>query len=70
MVRQGKRAVLFFCVQHTGIERVSPADEIDPEYGSLLRKAADAGVELLAMSTSYELDSAELQLTSKIEVVL
>lgn len=70
MVKQGKRAVLFFCVQHTGIERVSPADEIDPEYGSLLRKAAEAGVELLAMRASYELDSAELQLTSKIEVVL
>ena len=27
---QGGRAVLFFCVQHTGIDRVAPADEIDP----------------------------------------
>lgn len=70
MVRQGKRAVLFFCVQHTGIERVSPADDIDPKYGVLLREAVDAGVEVLAMGTSYTLDKAELQLTYKVDVVL
>ncbi len=45
---QGKRAVLLFCVQHTGVKRVAPADDIDPDYGRLLRKAAEAGVELLA----------------------
>lgn len=70
MVRQGRRAVLFFCVQHTGIERVSPADDIDPEYGRLLREAVEAGVEVLAMGTGYELDEAELQLTNKVDVVL
>lgn len=45
---QGYRAVLFFCVQHSGIDRVSPADEIDPLYGQTLREAARAGVELMA----------------------
>ena len=70
MVQQGHRAVLFFCVQHTGIDRVSPADEIDPQYGSLLREAASAGVELLAMRASYDLDNSSLCLSTEIPVVL
>ncbi len=48
MVEQGHRAVLMFCVAHTGIERVRPADHIDPEYGQLLRDAEAAGVEIYA----------------------
>ena len=70
MVRQGNRAVLFFCVQHTGIDRVSPADEIDPEYGRLLRDAAEAGVELLAMRANYDLGKSQLCLSKSIPVVL
>ncbi|WP_281648114.1 DNA/RNA nuclease SfsA [Parendozoicomonas sp. Alg238-R29] len=52
MVTAGHRAVLFFCVQHTGIEVVSPADSIDPEYGKALRKAMAAGVEVLVWGSS------------------
>lgn len=48
MVRQGHRAVLLFCVQHTGIKRVRPADHIDKLYGATLREAKVAGVEVLA----------------------
>lgn len=48
MVAQGDRAVLLFCVPHGGIERVRPADHVDPKYGQLLREAAQAGVEVLA----------------------
>ncbi len=48
MAAAGHRAVLVFCVQHTGIERVAPADEIDPEYGQMLRTALANGVEVLA----------------------
>lgn len=48
MVAQGHRAVLLFCVQHTGIQRVSPADHIDPVYGATLRAAMAAGVEVIA----------------------
>lgn len=44
----GDRAVLLFCVNHTGIREVRPADHIDARYGELLREAAGAGVELLA----------------------
>ncbi|NJN52767.1 MAG: DNA/RNA nuclease SfsA, partial [Gammaproteobacteria bacterium] len=50
-VRQtGGRAVLLFCVQHTGVRRVRPADHIDPSYGTALRDAATQGVEVLAYS--------------------
>lgn len=49
--RSGARAVLFYCVQHTGIDHVAPADEIDPVYGETLRKALAARVEVLAYST-------------------
>lgn len=44
----GDRAVLLFLVNHTGIDVVKPADQIDPAYGKLLRQAQAAGVELLA----------------------
>lgn len=48
VVREGKRAVLCFCVQRGDVERVRPADEIDPLYGRQLREALAAGVEAIA----------------------
>ncbi|MBV1879919.1 MAG: DNA/RNA nuclease SfsA [Pseudomonadales bacterium] len=48
MVNLGKRAVLVFCVQHTGIKRVSAARNIDPAYADALVEAGAAGVEILA----------------------
>lgn len=48
MKEQGHRAVLFFCVLHTGIERVAPADFIDIKYAETFREALSAGVEVLA----------------------
>ncbi len=47
VVASGQRAVLLYCVQHTGIATVSPADAIDPVYGELLRQAVAVGVEVL-----------------------
>lgn len=47
-IEQGHRAVLFFCVQHTGIQRVRPAWEIDPKYCETLAQVMDQGVEVLA----------------------
>lgn len=48
MKERGHRAVLFFCVQHSGIKRVSPADHIDKIYGQLVREAVSEGVEIFA----------------------
>lgn len=48
MVRQGFRACLCFCVQRSDVKRMQPADHIDAVYGSALREAMAAGVEVLA----------------------
>ncbi len=42
------KAVLLFCVQHTGIQEVRPAEHLDPVYAELLRQSFDRGVQLLA----------------------
>ncbi len=44
----GARAALCFCVQRGDVSEVRPADEIDPDYGKVLREAIAAGVEVLA----------------------
>ena len=48
---QGYRSVIFFLVQRGETRYFSPADEIDPDYGRLLRQVAAAGVEVLAYKT-------------------
>lgn len=40
----GARAALLFCVQRGDADSVGPADDIDPAYGDLLRRAVAAGV--------------------------
>jgi len=65
---QGDRAVLFFCVQHTGIDRVEPAMEIDPAYGNMLIEAAAAGVELMAWQAS--ISAREIKLVREVPVIL
>lgn len=68
-VRQaGHRAVLLFCVQHEGIERVRPADEIDPAYGALLRQAHAEGVEVLAYRA--RISATQIRLQDKIPLLL
>jgi len=61
MVAQGDRAVMLFCVPHTGIKQVRPADQIDPEYGRLLREAMAAGVEVLAYAAEITPEQIALQ---------
>ncbi len=61
MVNAGHRAVLFFCVQHTGIDHVSVARDIDPTYANELHKALEAGVEVIAWGA--EMSSKAITLT-------
>ena len=68
--KSGCRAVLLFCVQHTGIERVSPADEIDPEYSSLLREAVALGVEAIAYRTEIDPQKGKIWLQDELAVIL
>jgi len=50
-VAEGLRGIIFFVVQRATAEAFTPADDIDPEYGRLLRQAADSGVEVMAWRT-------------------
>ncbi len=50
LVSAGFSAILCFAVLHTGIDRVRPAAEIDPDYAAALARAIDAGVEVLPLA--------------------
>lgn len=60
MAADGHRAVLMFAVLHTGIERVAPADSIDPDYGELFRSALAMGVEAIAYGCRIDAGHIEL----------
>ncbi|MDD1782309.1 DNA/RNA nuclease SfsA [Enterovibrio sp. ZSDZ35] len=62
--QQGKRAVLFFAVLHSGIERVSAAKHIDAVYNQLLIEAESLGVEILC----YKADLSSRQVSIKTRV--
>ena len=47
IVKNGERAVIFFIVQRADANSFAPADDIDPVYARLLRKAFDHKVEIL-----------------------
>lgn len=68
MVAEGHRAVLLFCVNHTGIEQVSVADHIDAAYGEVLREARASGVEVLAYQA--DIDAEAITLRQPIPVVI
>ena len=67
-VAMGYRGVLLYCVPHTGIRSVTPADDIDPQYGSALRRAAAAGVEVIAYGCTVS--PGEIALGGSLGVVL
>ena len=67
MVKQGQRGIIFFCIQREDISLFRPADEIDPEYGQMLRKAITHGVEAIAYKA--ELDQQQITLRDPVPVV-
>ena len=68
--KAGDRAVLFFCVQHTGVEKVSPAEKIDPVYAELLRKALAVGVEVIAYQAAIDISSSTIKLEKELPVLV
>lgn len=48
-VKAGERSLLVFCVQREDAVTAGPADDIDPEYGALLRRVTASGVEWAAL---------------------
>ena len=57
----GARAIIFFLIQRTDATHFSPADVIDPEYGRLLRKVTQQGVEILAYDVTITLEGIWLK---------
>jgi sugar fermentation stimulation protein A len=68
LVQDGHRAVMLYVVNREDVKTFSPADEIDPKYGELLREAHAAGVEVLAYQC--ELSPKEVKLIKPIKVEL
>lgn len=61
MVKQGHRAVLFFCVQVTGASKMEVAADIDPNYAKTLIEALAVGVEVMAWRVKLAPDEIYLQ---------
>ncbi|MGB1237026.1 MAG: DNA/RNA nuclease SfsA [Pseudomonadales bacterium] len=60
IVEGGERAVLLFCVMHTGIREVQTADHIDARYAQLFTAARAAGVEVLVYGCDISTDGIAL----------
>lgn len=66
VVECGQRGVMFYCIQRADIDAFRPADEIDADYGNLLREAVSAGVEVLAYKA--EVTPHEIHLTQAVRL--
>jgi sugar fermentation stimulation protein A len=58
--------VVFFLVQRGEAEAFQPADEIDPEYGRLLRETNTGGVEIMACRSKVTLEENTIEKPLKI----
>lgn len=66
--QQGYRAVIFFLIQRQEATAFTPADEIDPAYGRILREVVAGGVEALAYRT--RVTPQETRIDSAVPVLL
>lgn len=66
--RAGDRAVLCFVVQRSDVDAIAPADDIDPEYGRILRQVARRNVELLGLRSRVGLRQITLSSAVPIEL--
>lgn len=57
---EGMRAVMLYIIQRSDVEIFAPAVEIDPEYAKLLKKAVEAGVEVIPMQAKVTPEKIEL----------
>ena len=65
---EGHRAAVFFLIQRMDARVFRPARQIDPAYATALKKAADAGVEILAYDVILTLD--RIRINKKITIEL
>jgi len=60
LVATGCRCVMFYLIQRMDADRFAPADHIDPDYGTKLRRAAKNGVEILAYDVLIDFEGIRL----------
>ena len=70
LVRLGHTAEVVFTVQRSDASRFAPADQLDPEYGRALRRAARAGVRISPYSCRVRRDGIKMQGGTLLEVEL
>ncbi len=68
VVASGGRAVIFYCVQRNDCYEFRPADDIDVQYGKVLRAALSVGVEALAYQADINISG--IWLMKRIPVVV
>ena len=68
MIDSGHRSVIVFCSQHTGIQRITPAQHIDPIYAELCKKAVKHGVEFIGLG--IHCNSEKIYVTREIPIIL
>jgi sugar fermentation stimulation protein A len=67
-VDEGYRAAVIFVIQRGDAQVFVPNDEVDPDFGKALRKAAECGVEVCAYSARFIED--KIVLDGKVRVLL
>lgn len=68
MVRQGQRAVIFYCIQRSDVAHFRPASEVDPLYAKTLAEAIASGVEALAYCA--EVTHREIKLAWAVPIMI
>lgn len=66
--KEGYEAAVCFVIQMAGMKSFSPNDQTHAAFGEALRKAAEAGVRVIAMECNVTPNT--LQITKKVPVVL
>ncbi|MHA2405960.1 MAG: DNA/RNA nuclease SfsA [Candidatus Hermodarchaeia archaeon] len=69
-IDEGYRAAIVFIVQRTDADRMRPNDPVDPDFGLILRKAVQYGVEAFAWTTRFIEPTHEIVLDRAIPVDL
>ncbi|MFA8437123.1 MAG: DNA/RNA nuclease SfsA [Marinifilaceae bacterium] len=57
---EGKRAVMLYIIQRMDVEIFAPAFRIDPDYAEALKRAYEAGVEIIPMQAKVSPEKIEL----------
>ncbi|MBK6765805.1 MAG: DNA/RNA nuclease SfsA [bacterium] len=67
-VAEGRSAYMLYVVQHHQAVKFSPADELDPVYGTTVRDAYQAGVQLIVMKA--DVSDREIVLRERLPIEL